>query len=430
MAAGENGIILTSLDVTTWTQEIAGTNSLHGITYGNSKFVAVGFMGEILTSPDGTTWTQKTSGTTDYLQAITYGNGKYVAVGHSGEILTSPDGTTWTKETSGTTNSLNGITYGNGKFLAVGHSGEILTSPDGTTWTQRTSGTGYSFFGVIPGNNNFYVVGITPTFSGFNTGIFVRSMCNTYNLGVTIAGTGSGTVTTSPAGIDCGTDCTEDYVMDTTVNLTAVPSGDSTFSGWSGHTDCNDGQVIMDADKTCTATFECPECSYELTVTQNGTGNGTVTSAPAGIDCGVDCTENFSSNTEVTLTATPADADIIFVGWSGDADCYDGAVIMDIDKTCTATFDSCMFLVKRTGTGTAYSVSLQDSHSGASDLDIFHTQESLLTEDVDFNLPISVTIEGGYNCDYTQITGTTTISGNMTVSDGTVTILEGTVRLQ
>ena len=431
VAIGYSGTILTSSDGIAWTQETSGIpDSLHGITYGSGKYVAVGGSGTILTSPDGTTWTKETSGTTGYLQSITYGYSKYVAVGHSGEILTSPDATTWTKETSGTIDPLYGLTYGNSKFLAVGENGEVLTSPDGTTWTQRTSGTGFTFFGVIPGNNNFYAVGITPTFAGLNAGIFVRSMCNTYNLEVTNAGTGGGAVTTSPAGIDCGTDCTEDYDMNTTVDLAAVPSGNSTFSGWSGHADCNDSQVIMDTDKTCTATFECPGCFYNLTLTQKGTGDGTVTSTPAGIDCGVDCTENVSSNTEVTLTATPADPDFIFIGWSGDADCYDGAVIMDMDKNCTATFDSCVFLVKRTGSVTAYSDFLHESYSGASDLDIIYTQDTLLTEDVDFNRPISVTVEGGYNCDYTEITGTTTISGNMNVSDGSVLLLKGTVQLQ
>lgn len=76
---------------------------------------------------------------------------------------------------------------------------------------------------------------------------------------------------------------------------------------------------------------------YSLTVTKTGTGTGTVTSSPAGIDCGEDCTEEFYDTMAVTLTATP-DADDIFIGWSGDADCLDGMVTMDSAKSCTATF--------------------------------------------------------------------------------------------
>jgi hypothetical protein len=59
-----------------------------------------------------------------------------------------------------------------------------------------------------------------------------------------------------------------------------------------------------------------------------------------------------------------------------------------------------------------------------------YTQDALFTENIDFNLPISVTLEGGYNCDYSGITGTTIINGNMTVSDGTVTIQSEIIEVQ
>jgi len=75
-------------------------------------------------------------------------------------------------------------------------------------------------------------------------------------LRVNKAGSGDGTVTSDVAGINCGTDCAEWYDEDTPVTLTVTPDGDSAFAGWSGDADCSDGQVTMDADKTCTATFD------------------------------------------------------------------------------------------------------------------------------------------------------------------------------
>jgi hypothetical protein len=56
----------------------------------------------------------------------------------------------------------------------------------------------------------------------------------TQTLTVTTTGTGAGTVTSSPAGIDCGVDCSEAYTTGTVVTLTATPGGSSTFTGWSG----------------------------------------------------------------------------------------------------------------------------------------------------------------------------------------------------
>jgi len=80
-------------------------------------------------------------------------------------------------------------------------------------------------------------------------------------LSVTLAGTGSGKVTSSPTGINCGADCTEDYDLGTVVNLTPTANSGSIFTAWSGNADCSDGHVTMSAAKTCTATFKIIQTS-------------------------------------------------------------------------------------------------------------------------------------------------------------------------
>jgi hypothetical protein len=77
-----------------------------------------------------------------------------------------------------------------------------------------------------------------------------------FALSVTKAGTGDGTVTSDPAGIDCGATCGANYPSGTVVTLTATPDAGSVFIGWSGAcTGSGSCVVTMDAAKSVTATF-------------------------------------------------------------------------------------------------------------------------------------------------------------------------------
>jgi hypothetical protein len=77
-----------------------------------------------------------------------------------------------------------------------------------------------------------------------------------YGLFVTVQGEGAGAVTSSPLGINCGTDCSQKYVEGTTVTLNAKPSATSTFTGWEGACSGPDAcTVTLDADTSVAATF-------------------------------------------------------------------------------------------------------------------------------------------------------------------------------
>ncbi len=75
-------------------------------------------------------------------------------------------------------------------------------------------------------------------------------------LTVTKSGPGSGTVSSAPAGISCGTACSFSFASGAVVALTAAPASNSAFAGWSGDADCSDGSLTMSAARSCTATFE------------------------------------------------------------------------------------------------------------------------------------------------------------------------------
>ena len=168
----------------------------------------------------------------------------------------------------------------------------------------------------------------------------IGSPTSLLDVSVTGTGGGSGVVTSSPAGIDCGVTCSATFAWNDVVTLTATPTaGSSSFTGWGGAcsgtlTTCD---VTMEMAKSVTAEFALN--TYALDVTLAGTGSGAVTSSPTGIDCGSDCSETYDHGTTVTLTATPATG-VRFGGWSGA--CTGTAltcdVSMDAAKSVTATF--------------------------------------------------------------------------------------------
>lgn len=73
------------------------------------------------------------------------------------------------------------------------------------------------------------------------------------------SGTGDGVLTSDPAGISCPGDCSESYAHFSEITLSATADGTSTFVGWSGDSDCSDGQLTLLGDVTCTAVFETTE---------------------------------------------------------------------------------------------------------------------------------------------------------------------------
>jgi Calx-beta domain-containing protein/List-Bact-rpt repeat protein len=171
-------------------------------------------------------------------------------------------------------------------------------------------------------------------------------------------GTGTGTVTSSPAGIICPLDCAEDYTLGTTVTLTATPSVSSTFAGWSGGGCSGTGTCVttLNASTTVVPTFTIK--SYTLTATKSGTGGGTVTSSPAGISCGGDCSEVYNHGTAITLTAAAA-GNSAFAGWSGGG-CTGTATTCTVTLTAATTVNATFSLaptltISKTGSGTVTS---------------------------------------------------------------------------
>jgi len=134
----------------------------------------------------------------------------------------------------------------------------IYKSTDGgKTWIRFN--TGLTAAGLL-----VTALAIDPTnprlmYAGTYAGVFKSFPAGTLSLYVSNAGTGEGSVTSSPSGIDCGSICAATYDEGTGVTLTATPSTGSIFAGWSGAcSGTGDCVVTMDANKLVTATFNEP----------------------------------------------------------------------------------------------------------------------------------------------------------------------------
>jgi beta-xylosidase len=132
-----------------------------------------------------------------------------------------------------------GATYTSGATVTL-----TATAASGSTfsaWSGACAGTGTCIVSMTADRT------VTATFT---------AQVTTYGLTVTKAGTGSGTVTSSPAGISCGSTCNATYASGTSVTLSAAAGSGASFAGWSGAcTGTGSCVLTMTAARSVTATF-------------------------------------------------------------------------------------------------------------------------------------------------------------------------------
>ena len=159
-------------------------------------------------------------------------------------------------------------------------------------------------------------------------------------------GTGSGNLTSNPAGLNCGSQgtlCSVPFATGTSVSIAATPDSNSNFAGWSGA--CSGGgtcKVTMTADRQATATFNLNP-SLTVNLGGNAAGTGTVTSTPGGINCqlpqGGACQAYFLPGTSVKLMASPGSGSVLG-GWSGGCSGTSTcAITMNADQSVGAIFN-------------------------------------------------------------------------------------------
>ena len=97
---------------------------------------------------------------------------------------------------------------------------------------------------------------------------------SSYSLAVSKSGTG--TVTSSPTGISCGSTCLANFSTGATITLTPSTTGGNTFSGWGGAcTGSGACTVTMNSDKSVSASFLASTGSTITALSQTGLANAT-----------------------------------------------------------------------------------------------------------------------------------------------------------
>jgi fibronectin type 3 domain-containing protein len=106
-----------------------------------------------------------------------------------------------------------------GTYAQIGTTGAGLTTYEDTT--------------VVAGTTYCYRV---RAWNAAGDSDYSNEACGSSATGLAVtaakAGTGTGTVTSSPPGITCGGDCFESFPSGTIVTLTATPASGSSFTGW------------------------------------------------------------------------------------------------------------------------------------------------------------------------------------------------------
>jgi uncharacterized repeat protein (TIGR03803 family) len=150
---------------------------------------------------------------------------------------------------------------------------ELNSAGSGLIYSSYLGGSGldYSTSIALDSLGNVYVTGgeastnfpvtsnaFQSTYGGGSDDAYLAVISAVTTFPLTVSVTGTGTVTSSPAGINCGIVCSTTFASGT-VALTANAGAGSTFTGWGGACSgtgvCN---VTMNAAQSVTATFAAP----------------------------------------------------------------------------------------------------------------------------------------------------------------------------
>jgi len=335
-----NGIFMTFNDYYWWIYTSADLGSTWvprsyldygpgGLAYTDNTFVAagclatLGYEGVIYSSADnGVTWVQRNLDPNSYCYYdVVFGNNTFVAVGEGGIIVKSSAGNpaiSFTPKSldlgninAGYISAPQTVTISNSGYSPLSITqlqiegsnpldfsilNDTCTIPPNSTLAPSNTCTLQIAFNPAAGGNKAARLKISSN-DPVNPATYIPlSGIGQFALNVTVSTPGSGSVVSAPAGINCESNCTSFFALNSAVGLYATPAGAYTFLGWSG---------------ACFGTDKC-------TVTMNST---------------VNVTANFSSGSGPISIANPSPSYFATL-----SDAYNTALSDDIIQATSQTF--------------------------------------------------------------------------------------------
>lgn len=162
----------------------------------------------------------------------------------------------------------------------------------------------------------------------FTTAVFDQASLVT----ITRSGTGSGSVASTPAALDCGSTCAATFDPGGNITLAAAPNAGSRFAHWSG--------ACTGSGSTCSFAPGIGSASVDATfvklatLTIHRSGHGVIRDEAGKIDCGTTCTATLDDGSSTSLHAKPQRG-YVFAGWKGGCSNKSLTCIIQINGAAT-----------------------------------------------------------------------------------------------
>jgi len=150
--------------------------------------------------------------------------------------------------------------YAGGQFTtAGGNTANNIAKWNGTSWSALGSGVDTTALALaIDPSDNLYAGGEFGIAGGKISPFIAK--CNltggTFKMSINKTGTGTGSVSSKPPGINCGAACVANFNINKNVKLNAAAASGSTFAGWSGGGCPSTGQCIITVTDNVTITAQ------------------------------------------------------------------------------------------------------------------------------------------------------------------------------